>query len=441
MQAVEQAIFALLATDHTAGYRLVARSGGVCDADAGELAVWGPTHDSMLAFRPDAENLSFHPLPSGDYCVSLTKWVDWDRNGMGQSVATHCLIVPREVLARFGNNPFALVQTAMANDAWHLNDLHETKLSPLTISGGAAAVDEVLLEQLAVYPGPENMAALVQAACEAMCLAVCGDPSPTQLIAGLFSCLPPECRLGFSFSTGLKFSPRRAFRIVALSGDPAEQQWVAHYPNVAVLNVCGSELPPPAPLDGWARLIGRTLGGGRVGFLSAQASKRRFQLKLDDLPALGFQLLEELDASELDDGEVLEDPQPQSCLAHNQQAHAAHDRFGGSSEAVPTIAAPVAAPSANLDPNSPEVLEKLEELDDLVYEAISGRSDALEQLREEWPKIAAQLGETLLGESLEQYLRYAMSIWDECTAADGLRDPSRTIQALDVLSLLFGNRT
>ena len=63
----------------------------------------------MLAFRPDAENLSFHPLPSGDYCVSLTKWVDWDRNGMGQSVATHRLIVPGEALARFGNNPFALV--------------------------------------------------------------------------------------------------------------------------------------------------------------------------------------------------------------------------------------------------------------------------------------------------------------------------------------------
>ena len=324
MQAVEQAVFALLASDHTAGYRIIARSDGVCDADAGELAVWGPTHDSMLAFSPDAESLNFHPLPSGAYCVSLTAWADWDRNGTGHSVSTRCLVVPREVLARFGNNPFALLRAAMAGEAWPLDDLHGAKLDPLPIAGGAAAVDEPLIDQLAIYPGAENMAALVQAACEATCLAVSGNPSPAQLIAGLFSCLPPECRLEFSFSTGLKFSPRRPFRVVALSGDPAERQWVAHYPNVAVLDVCGSELPSAAPLDGWARLIERTLAAGHVGFLAAQESKRRFQLRLDDLPALGLQLLEEFDASELDDGETTDKGPWQASAARGQRAHAAH---------------------------------------------------------------------------------------------------------------------
>ncbi len=441
MQAVEQAIFALLAGDHVAGYRVIARSEGVCDADAGELAVWGPTHDSMLAFSRDAESLNFHPLPSGAYCVSLTTWADWDRNGMGQSVSTRCLVVPREVLARFGNNPFALLRAATASETWPLGDLHDAKLDPLAIAGGAAVVDEPLIEQLAIYPGAENMAALVQAACEAPCLAVSGNPSPTQLIAGLFSCLPPECRPEFSFSTGLKFSPRRPFRIVALSDDPAERQWVAHYPNVAVLDVCGSELPPATPLDGWARLIERTLAAGHVGFLAAQESKRRFQLKLDDLPALGLQLLEEFDVSELDDGETADKGPWQSSTALGQRAHAAHHQFGKGIEAVPAALASLAPPSAILDPNSPEVLEKLEQLDDLVYEAISGHSDTLERLREQWPKIAAQLGKPLLDESLEQYLRYALSIWDECTDADGVRDPSRAIQALDVLSLLFGSTT
>ncbi len=205
--------------------------------------------------------------------------------------------------------------------------------------------------------------------------------------------------------------------------------------------MCGSELPPAAPRDGWARLIERTLAAGHIDFLSAQASKRRFQLKLDDLPALGFQLLEELDASDLDDGEGLDKTPRRSWQAHRRQAHAAHHQFDKSVETVPAVAAGVAGPSASLDPNSPEVLEKLEQLDDLVYEAISGHSDAMEQLRGEWPKIAAQLGRTLLDESLEQYLRYAVSIWDECADADGVRDPSRAIQALDVLSLLFGNTT
>ena len=74
-----------------------------------------------------------------------------------------------------------------------------------------------------------------------------------------------------------------------------------------------------------------------------------------------------------------------------------------------------------------------------MYEAISGRSDTMEQLQVEWPKIVAHLGQPLLAESLEQYLRYALSIWNECTDAGGIRHPARAIQALDVLCLLFGD--
>jgi len=56
-------------------------------------------------------------------------------------------------------------------------------------------------------------------------------------------------------------------------------------------------------------------------------------------------------------------------------------------------------PSAILDPNSPEVLEKLEHLDDLVYEAIRGHVSSLEQLRIVWPKLFNELGEEMLAES------------------------------------------
>ena len=93
------------------------------------------------------------------------------------------------------------------------------------------------------------------------------------------------------------------------------------------------------------------------------------------------------------------------------------------------------------DPNSPEVLERLEYLDDLVYEAIGGQAELLGQLRAAWPKLANELGEELLAESREQYLRYALSIWEECAQADGVRQPTRAIRALDVLCLLFGDAT
>jgi hypothetical protein len=438
MHAVEQAIFALPADEQDAGYQVVARSPGVCEADARELAVWGPTHDSMLTSNPEAESLNFHPLPSGAHGVSLTVWADRNGSGLGRSVSTRSLIVPPDVLARFGNNPFALVRAVSVSGAWQLGDLHSADLEPLLVAGGAAAVDQPLLEQLAANPGPQNMAALVQSACEATYLAVSGAVSSAKLIAGLFSCLPPECRPEFSFSTGLKFSPRRPFRIVTLSGEPAERQWVARYQNVTVLELRGKGSPQTVPLDGWAQLIERTLAAGRISFLAAQASKRRFQLTLDDLPALGLQLLEELDASELDDCQSIDEAPWHAPTTRGQRTHAAHRRFGKSVGLHPTADPSASPPSTALDPGSPEVLEKLEQLDDLVYESIGGRSATLEQLRELWPKVSAELGEPLLAESLEQYLRYALSIWDECSDGDGVRDPSRAIQALDVLCLLFG---
>jgi hypothetical protein len=438
MHRVEQAVFASLENDHGAGYQVVARSDGVCDDDARELAFWGPTHNSMLAFGPEAESLNFHPLPSGAFCVSHTVSIGWNRSSGRQRVSTHCLIVPRDVLAKFSNNPFALFHAASAAGAWEVGELPELRLDPLLLAGGATAIDHSLLEQLAVDPGPENMAILVQTARDSECLAVQGTPSPVQLIAGLFNCLPPECRLDFPFATGLKFSPRRPFRIVPLSGDHAERQWVAHYPNVVVLELCKGKRRQKAPLDGWSKLIERTLATDQLTFLAAQESKRRFRLASDDLPALGLQLLEELDASLLCDQDLADTSEWEPPVETGQrQAHCAHQRFGKSAETAATASSSVSPPSQQLNPASPEVLEMLEQLDDLVYEAIGGRADLLEQLRVEWPRIVGHLGDTLLAESREQYLRYALSIWDECTDAEGVRDPLRATLALEVLCVLF----
>ena len=47
------------------------------------------------------------------------------------------------------------------------------------------------------------------------------------------------------------------------------------------------------------------------------------------------------------------------------------------------------------------------------------------------------LGPQLVAESREQYLRYALSIWETCVDAQGVHDARRSLQALDVLCVLF----
>jgi hypothetical protein len=68
---------------------------------------------------------------------------------------------------------------------------------------------------------------------------------------------------------------------------------------------------------------------------------------------------------------------------------------------------------------------------------MAGKSGALDSLRWLWPRVREELGEELLAESSEQYLRYALSIWEQYAVTHEDRDPTRALQALDVLCVLF----
>jgi hypothetical protein len=117
-----------------------------------------------------------------------------------------------------------------------------------------------------------------------------------------------------------------------------------------------------------------------------------------------------------------------------RHAHAAHRRFE-KSRAGEVVDASM--PSQQLHADSPEVLEKLEALDDAVYEAMDGQSVALDRLKKLWPATLAALGEQMVADSREQYLRYAISIWQNSIDSHGIHDPARAVAALDVLCVLF----
>ncbi len=83
-------------------------------------------------------------------------------------------------------------------------------------------------------------------------------------------------------------------------------------------------------------------------------------------------------------------------------------------------------------------MHRLEQLDDVVFEAIAGKPAALDQLRQLWPAVMAELGRDLIEESQSQYLRHAMSVWKDCIAGDELRNPRLAVAVTDVISILLG---
>lgn len=460
MDLIEQAVFTSAVTNRAAGYQLVATSPGVCDADARELAVWSPSHDALLDAGPNGMSINFHPLPSGAYCISRTTASGWEYSSRGGArVYTQCLLVPPQVLLKMANNPFAVMKAALAGGWIRTYDEVPAHLDPFRLSGRASAVDVSLLAQLAVDPGPEWLATLIQIALNSHTLAIVGGPAPEHLIAGILNCLPPQCRTEFSCSTGLRFSSRRPFRIVALSNDKEELRRVQRLYDVVVLDL-GTSLPPQcAPLDSWARLIERACRSGRIDLLAAALARRHADVSLEDLPALGLQLLEEFDASPQDAQQetVFENspslaapatpPTPETAEQvpserartsdRLQQAHAAHSRFEKSALASAAARCKSDAPSLRLECGSTAVRQRLQQLDALVCDAITASDQAVGQLKTLWDSLKTELPEPLVARCREEYLRYALAIWGACVEADGVRNPHRAIQSLDVLCVLF----
>ena len=493
---IEQAIFTSAETDRLSGYHVVAHSAGVLEEDLREIAAWAPSHDSLLDDDQDAASVNFHPLPSGAFCVSKSTAAGGEHSGRaGPRIYTQCLVAPAEALARFANNPFALLTAAFAQGSLKTHDEIPTCLDAFRLAGRATPFDQGLPSRFLTAPGAEWLEPLLEAALSTVPLAIVSREHRQRAVAMLLNCLPVECRPWISFSTGLKYSPSRPFRVFGATPDSDEAKRVLRRFGVTILDF---DRRPPldwTEREGWGAFIARAIAGGKSFALGAQFAKSRPGLALVDLPALARRLNDEMSArvgpgtglpsrpagaSRPEDdrdglavapwsGEVrwdaTESPSNRAELALARadladvaptegkiRADAPHRRFDGSklavdadrhaSEAALSEAALIAPdftldPSRTLSADHPEILERLELLDDTVFEAIAGKPEAMARLKTLWPKTLAELGSEMVEASREQYTRHALKVWRDCVAGENIRDPAPAILALEVVCLLF----
>jgi hypothetical protein len=445
---VEQAIFASARHGHAEGYHLVERTPGLTESDARELSHWGPSHDSLVDSGPDAVSCNFFGLESGAYCVSKTVAAGAEYSGRGGAqVQTQCLVVPAAVLARFSNNPFAVLRAA-ASDDLHTGAANGTQDSaarraPLRLVGRAAAVDHMLLAQLALAPGPEAMAALVQCELSRRRLVVVCE-NGERLLAGLISCLPLERRLGISFSTGLKLSPRRPFRISTAPADSPELRRQARALDAEVLLV--DQIGQIAvTADSWPGSVEVALRESRFSQLAAEIVRRGTPVSITAASA-GYPAQSEL--AEMPCSTVAADRNSAAAgelAPRRDPPPTASRRFGRSDESHHQMeqSQPSAAGKVFTHPQTqvpghedPAALELVEKLDDLVFDAIAGKPGAYDRLAEFWPEVLVRLDPAVLAEAREQYLRHALGVWTR-NDRQGNQNAQRSVTALDVLCLLF----
>jgi GTPase-associated protein 1, N-terminal domain type 2 len=222
---VQQALFTSTQSRRGRGYHLVGQSPGIPDALAERLNHWGPSHDSLIDNDVDAESVSFFPADEGWFILARTGYGGPEYSGRGSlQVVTRILALRSNHLAGFDLCPLALYRTACALGHLRLlfsppEKLPEVELPTTTYLG----------RQTEESPGPHPtlLANVHRHLREDGRVAVVNAQHPLGLVNRVLSAMPPEERCWLSFTTGLKPSRHRQFRLnLAPTGD---QQLVRQY--------------------------------------------------------------------------------------------------------------------------------------------------------------------------------------------------------------------
>ena len=240
---IPQAIFTSLRGQRLEGYQLAGRSDEISEELARELTAWGPAHDSLLSENVHEGSVNFHPLEGDRYCLSLTSCAgsEYSRRAGGR-VYTQMFVLSTEALLRFDNNPFLVLRAIEASGRTAIHDDVPPRLRSFPLVGRAVKVerqspDSPLPESLASQVKPDSLAALSAAIAKSESVAVSASLPVRLLFAALMEMISPAERLRLSFSTGLRYCPRRPFRLFALPSDPAEKRQVQRQTGAAIVEI------------------------------------------------------------------------------------------------------------------------------------------------------------------------------------------------------------
>ncbi|MDO4584740.1 MAG: hypothetical protein Q4D62_11625 [Planctomycetia bacterium] len=266
---------------------------------------WSAREGDLIVPHSPVESWNFHPLPSGNFCVSRTFRLE-------KQMFTHGLVIPPQLLDHYANNPFSLIFHLEQQGLWSAGRevtsllLHRTTpttpgkvpvMRTLTVEGGCPPVHEERVRQEVQKWGTRRLVTFLDTLLKNVSTIVFGQEKITSLLEVLFDLLPVGCRTEISFSTGLKFSTRRPFRIVGIGEDLLERERIATSFQIPIFSL--REIPSPEnrfspPLrNRWAMFMAAVLEQQRERQWSEKAILDKTS-SLAALPKLARQYFKEL---------------------------------------------------------------------------------------------------------------------------------------------------
>lgn len=207
---IEQALFTSAQTSRARGYHLVARSPGIDDSLAQQLAHWAPSENALIDRDVDADSLNFFPLEDDWVAISRTVYAGAEYSDRGQfRMETNILALRRAQLSGYDFDPLTFARAAVASGHLRLRPQLSTDLPSISFpsSLGTIPAEENQHQPFSALSG-EIAARFAEER-----LVVIGCSQPRRLLSQLVRSLSLEERLDLSFSTGLKPSTHRPFSL------------------------------------------------------------------------------------------------------------------------------------------------------------------------------------------------------------------------------------
>jgi hypothetical protein len=289
---VEQAIFTSARTQRLDGYQLVATTDGISTADCQSLTQWCPAHDSLSERSAKATSVNFHPLESGNYCISRTMMAGAEYSGRGGGrIFTQCFVMSPKTLGKFSNNPFRVLEAITAGGHINYSGDNPTRLDPFRLVGRASAIDQSLLRKLKNDPRSQRLAGVVATVTNHQAVCIIDERHPDLWLGALFSVLPAACRPQLSFSTGLQFSGRRPFRCQTRRSLESDVRKSSLRNGFALVDIDHAEDTPSEPLQGWALLVSQIIAATNLSIWKRLLRCSMPGLRIEDLDALAHEIL------------------------------------------------------------------------------------------------------------------------------------------------------
>jgi len=246
---IDQAVFTSIKGSRLDGYQLAAHSPGVTASLISELTAWGPAHDSLIDTAPGARSINFHPLSTGFCGLSCTTLAGAEYSGRaGGRVYTQMFVLPTEALARFDHDPFLVLRALAAAGRLVVYDAVPETLPTVSLLGRAEKPVDVLVHNVSEEVGRERFDELREAVkSQSQVVVLLGDDAHNHLehvFQAVLHSFPSSDRLPLSFTTGLKPSPRRPFKLGVLPTDPTTVRQTKRQNGIKLVDLSVD----PAPL-------------------------------------------------------------------------------------------------------------------------------------------------------------------------------------------------